>query len=313
MPVTVGIIGLGIMGQLMARQWLQAGYPVHGYDIRPEACAWLTDLGGVAEADSPSVAQQADVLVLSLPSATACHEVAARIAPCCHASQTRKLVLETSTLAWDDKIAFAACFDAARVDVLDCPILGTANQPGDRQWTIYLSGPPQACEQARLILGVLSQDLPYVGLYGASSQFKLLANHLVAIYNVAYAEVINMARCWSLDPSTITDLMLRTPLLATGVMRNRMPMMSDRVYEPATMKIDIWQKDMQIILALAQHIGAATPLLNACAAVYTQGQKNGLGRQDTAAVAEVLRKDSPHLANQQDSPDAPQAPRVSPY
>jgi putative dehydrogenase len=288
MSASIGIIGLGIMGQSMAGQWLAAGYQVHGYDILPQACAQLSDQGGIAETDLQALAQQVDVIVMSLPSAQACQDVAKRIAPPCASSPQRKLVIETSTLSWTDKLAVGKCFDAARVDVLDCPILGTANQQGERQWTIYLSGPPKACESARELLGVLSQDMPYAGPFGAASQFKLLANHLVAIYNVAYAEVLNMARCWDLNPQRITELLMRSPLLATGVMHNRMPMMARRVYEPATMKIEIWQKDMQILQNLAKQIGAATPLLQACAAIYTQGQASGLGLQDTAAVAEVL-------------------------
>jgi 3-hydroxyisobutyrate dehydrogenase-like beta-hydroxyacid dehydrogenase len=71
-------------------------------------------------------------------------------------------------------------------------------------------------------------------------------------------------------------------------MRLRMPMMIQREYLPATMKMELWQKDMQVIGDMARAARCATPLLNACAAIYTAAMAQGLGEHDTAAVAEVF-------------------------
>jgi len=68
----------------------------------------------------------------------------------------------------------------------------------------------------------------------------------------------------------------------------RGPQMIADVYEPATMKVEIWQKDMKIISDFAVSLNCPTPLLNACAPVYTNAMAHGLGAQDTAAVCAVL-------------------------
>jgi len=65
-------------------------------------------------------------------------------------------------------------------------------------------------------------------------------------------------------------------------------MMIQREYRPATMKIELWQKDMQVIGDMARAARCPTPLLNACSAVYTAAMAQGLNEHDTAAVAEVL-------------------------
>ena len=64
--------------------------------------------------------------------------------------------------------------------------------------------------------------------------------------------------------------------------------MVDRKYLPATMKIAVWQKDMQVIGDMAQAVGCPTPLFSACAPIYTAAMAQGLSQHDTASVCEVL-------------------------
>ncbi len=309
---SIGVIGLGIMGGLMARELITAGHQVFGYDIDPAALKAFECHGGRVAQDARSVASQANILILSLPSAAACLAVAAHIAPACAESVIGKIIVETSTLSIEEKVTFAGCFDTRQTRVLDCPILGTANQTGDKNWTIYMSGPSDACEKVSRLLGIFSDDTPYVGTYGAATKLKLLANHLVAIYNVAYAETLSLAKKSALDPEVVARLLGQSRLLATGVMHNRMPMMVKQQYVPATMKIETWQKDMRTIKALALAVGSPTPLLDACAPIYTAAMQLGLGSQDTAAVAEVFSTEANTSAEA--DPNAPfLKPRVSTY
>jgi L-threonate 2-dehydrogenase len=67
------------------------------------------------------------------------------------------------------------------------------------------------------------------------------------------------------------------------------PMMVDGVYEPATMKISTWKKDMAII-AEFEDVGCATPLFTRTQPVYAEAMAMGPDDQDTAAVFEVLKK-----------------------
>ena len=71
-------------------------------------------------------------------------------------------------------------------------------------------------------------------------------------------------------------------------MRMRVPFMIERRCEPATMKIALWQKDMQVIAAMARSVHCPTPLFDACASLYTGAIAMGLGEADTAGTAAVL-------------------------
>ena len=283
----IGVIGLGIMGGMMAETLLAAGYQVAGYDVAPAARARLKRAGGKPQRSNAALAAQSGVLITSLATSAALAAVAGEIAGAAVAG-ARPLVIETSTLPLDDKHRAHAVLKRAGVTMLDCPISGTAARMRERTWTVFLSGSAQACKRVEPILRTFTDNLPNVGAFGNGTKMKVAANHLVAIYNVAYGEVVTLGRKMGLDVRQMLELFGPSPVLGTGVMRLRMPFMLDRKYSPPTMKVEVWQKDMQVIGDMAKSLDCPVPLFNACAPIYTAAMAQGLAQADTASVAEVL-------------------------
>ena len=118
---------------------------------------------------------------------------------------------------------------------------------------------------------------------------KYVANLLVAIHNVASAEAMVFGMKAGLDPDQIVRL-VRTGAGNSRIFELRAPMMARNSYDKATMKMALWQKDMNIISALAREIGSPTPLLDATQNIYALALADGRGAQDTAAVCAVLEK-----------------------
>ena len=287
----MGMIGLGIMGGAMAEALLKAGYTVTGFDVVSAAKQRLKAAGGKALANSTRVLEASDVVMVSVATSAALAQVADQLcqAPKRPAGQ-RALVVETSTLPIEDKQAFAAAMKRAGLDVMDCPISGTAVRMKDRAWTMFASGSKAAYKRVEPVLRVFTDNVPYVGAYGNGSKMKFAANHLVAIYNVACAESVNLARKMGLDPKDVLVLFGNSPVIGNGVMRLRVPFMIDRRYTPATMKVEVWQKDMQVIGDMAKSVDCPTPLFSACAPIYSAAMAQGLAQSDTASVSEVLAR-----------------------
>ncbi len=286
-PARIGIIGLGIMGSTMARALLAAGHQVAGYDISATRMRALSRAGGTPMAGVGEVAGAAGALITSLPSAQALHDVVAAL----QAAKPRErgqIVLETSTFPLGDKQQAELALRRQGRVMLDAPISGTASGNPAETWIMYLSGPLSACRQAQPWLSPFTLDAPRVGAFGSGTKLKLAANHHVAILNVACAEMVALCRKMGLDPQVALKHMGHSPYIGTGLMRIRMPMMLERRYQPATMKIGVWQKDMQVIGDMAREVDCSTPLFNASAAVYTAAMAMGLAEHDTAATAEVL-------------------------
>ena len=117
---------------------------------------------------------------------------------------------------------------------------------------------------------------------------KFIANHLVAIYNVAVGETMTFARKMKLDPQQVWDLFSSSPVLGNGVFKLRGKLMVKQNYLPATMKVEVWQKDMQVIGDMAKSLDCPLPLFNTCAPLYTTAMAQGVSQHDTASVCEVL-------------------------
>jgi len=285
---TVGLIGLGIMGGIMAETLIQQGYTVFGFDIDSKAMKRLNNAGGQAVESIHEISLTCSIVIVSLATSKALESVVTEISKSLAGSGKSIIILETSTLPIDDKNKANEELSQAGATVMDCPISGTATRMKDRAWSIYISGPKKSLSKTENILKVFTDNLHYVGGFGNGTKMKYAANHLVAIYNVAYAEVVTFARKMDLDPAEMLKLFGNSPFLGTGVMRLRMPFMIDRNYTPPTMKVQVWQKDMQVIGDMAKSVNCPLPLFTACAPIYTSAMGQGLALEDTASTAEVI-------------------------
>ncbi len=286
MKPTVGVIGLGIMGGAMAEALLAAGYRVCGFDPNAAAQRRFKKAGGKALASAAAVARNAEVVIMSLATVRALNAVTEEVAA---AKSARKpVVIETSTLPIADKERTAAAFARAGMRTLDCPISGTAVRMKEGSWTIFVSGEATTARKVKDIFAVFTRNAPYVGIFGNGMRMKFIANHMVAIYNVAVGETMTFARKMGLDAQQVWDLFAQSPVIGNGVFKLRGKFMVDRKYLPATMKVEVWQKDMQVIGDMAKAVDCPTPLFSACGPIFNAAMAQGLSQHDTASVCEVL-------------------------
>jgi putative dehydrogenase len=291
MPVKpiIGVVGLGIMGGTMAEALLGAGHEVLGYDPLAAARRRLNRAGGQPLPSAGAVAVRSDVVITSLATVAALDNVVDEIAAARRPKNSAPLVVvETSTLALSEKARAMTRLRRTGITMLDCPISGTAVRMKEGAWTIFASGKRTAFDRVRPILNVFTRNVPYVGTFGNGTKMKYVANHLVAIYNVAAAETITLARKMGLAPQQVLELFGPSPVVGNGVLRLRGALMVARNYLPATMKVAVWQKDMQVIGDMAKSVDCPTPLFSACVPVYNAAMAQGFAQADTASVCEVL-------------------------
>jgi L-threonate 2-dehydrogenase len=288
MDKTVGIVGLGIMGSAIARNLVERGWRVIGFDTDAARCAELALANVTIAEDAGRIAQSAPIIMTSLPSPAAVENVAQRIA---NSGAPSRIVVELSTLAIADKLRFEAILKQAGHIALDCPLSGTGAQARNRDLVVYASGDSAAIARCAGLFADFARQSADLGAYGNGSRMKFIANHLVAIHNVATAEAMLLAQRAGLDPKMVVE-MVGPGAGGSRMFQMRAPMMVEGVYEPATMKVSMWQKDMSIIAKFAADVGCVTPLFTLTQPVYTQAMAMGLGEQDTASVFEVLKENN---------------------
>ena len=283
---TVGVIGLGIMGGAFAKNLVTAGWRVVGYDPNPARRREARRAGVDLANNAAEVASAVPIILTSLPKPRALTETVQEIAA---AKVRSKVVVEMSTFTISDKEKAARALHRAGHVMIDCPVSGTGSQAKNRDLVFYASGNARTIARLRPVLMAFGRNVFNVGEFGNGSRMKYVANLLVAINNVAAAEAMVLGMKAGLDPGMIVDL-VRAGAGNSRVFELRAPMMAKGRYDDVTMKISVWDKDMQVIGDYARKIRVPTPIFNATKGIYLKAMKSGLGSRDTAAVCAVLEK-----------------------
>lgn len=288
MDSSVGMLGLGIMGSAMSANLRQAGFRVIGFDVSAQRLNAFAEGGGKPVHSAREVAEQADIIISVLPSVAALDASVSGTEGILAAGRAGLILVEASTFPIEDKVRIRDLC-SANITMLDCPLSGTGAQAVTKDLSVYASGDAEACARCAPVFAGFARSQHYLGEFGNGSKMKFVANLLVAIHNVSTAEAFVLGMKSGLDPQMIYDV------VGDGAGSSRMfqvrgPLMVRGEYEPATMKVEIWQKDMKIIADFAARLDCPTPLLAASAAYYTAAMAQGRGGEDTAAVCAVFEE-----------------------
>ncbi len=285
MDQTVGIIGLGPMGGNIAQLLLGKGFKVVGFDIERARALELIDNGMIGGLSVNDVAEKANILITSLPNMPALEIVVDEILKC---PKDEQIVIETSTLALEDKLnAYARLKNSAKI-MMDCPISGTPPMLSAMTASIYCSGDEQAYKDCLPIFKGFTATNYFVGETGNGTKMKLLANYLVHVHTTAAAECIVMGQKAGLDPTLIHKV------LAAGAGGSKMfdvrgAMMAKSDYrEGGGTMFKIYEKDAAIITEFAAGIKAPIDLYVSSRQKMNSAVALGLDHLDTSAVCKAL-------------------------
>ena len=146
---------------------------------------------------------------------------------------------------------------------------------------------PAEIKKLRPLFADFTRAVHDLGEFGNGSRMKYVANLLVAIHNVASAEALVLGMKAGLPPELVYE-QVKIGAGNSRVFELRAPMMVKGRYDDPTMKVSIWQKDMEVIGGFAQSLGAPTPLFSATLPIYAAAMSTGYAMQDTASTCAVL-------------------------
>jgi len=295
MTMKVGMIGLGIMGSSMSANMIKDGISVVGYGgprSNAEKIAALEKVGGVGAHSPKEVADKVDIINTCLPSVASLEDVIYGEDGILSSKNRDLIIIESSTFPLQDKLRIFNDLSGHGIPMLDCPISGTGAQAVTKDLSIYASGDKAVFETCVPVFNGYARSNFYLGEFGNGSKMKYVANLLVSIHNVSAAEAFVLGMKAGLAPEDIYKVVsdgagssrmfeVRGPLMVSGL---------DKDYDQATMKVDIWQKDVKIINDFANSLDCPTPLFSAAAQLYRAAMAQGRDKQDTASVCAVLEE-----------------------
>jgi 3-hydroxyisobutyrate dehydrogenase-like beta-hydroxyacid dehydrogenase len=154
---------------------------------------------------------------------------------------------------------------------------------------VFASGHPEAYEKIKDIFHSMSKAQYFLGEFGNGSKMKFLANILVAIHNVAAAEVFALAGKAGINLQDAYEV-LKDSAGASKMFQIRGPMMVANDYAQPTAKIENYMKDLSIISKFAASLKCPTPLYDVTNQLYYSALNQGMGQEDLAAVCKVMEQ-----------------------
>jgi 3-hydroxyisobutyrate dehydrogenase-like beta-hydroxyacid dehydrogenase len=287
----IGYIGLGLMGKSIARNILNAGFPLVVYN---RSRAPMDELGreGASLAASPSeVASRVDIVFTNLPDSPDVELVALGENGINQGAHPGLIYVDNSTIKPATARHIADVFKQKDVECLDAPVSG--GDIGARQGTlaIMVGGSAQAVEIVRPVFAAMGKSITHVGESGAGQIAKAANQIMVAAQMVAMGELLIFARKAGADPQKVIEaikggaaqcwtLDVKPPRLFSG---NRSP--GFKAYMQA--------KDLNIIMETAQEYGIPLPSATVDAQLYNTMLEMHMGDLDNSAVIGVIE----NLAN----------------
>lgn len=284
--MTIGFIGLGIMGSRMALNLQKAGHSLAVYN-RTKAKASLLLEQGASWADSPAeVANGANVVVTMLAHPKAVEETALGEHGFLH-TMNGALWVDSSTVhpGFSRRMAQAAA--ARNVRFLDAPVAGTKAPAENAELTFFVGGGAADLAEASSLFEAMGKKTVHVGEHGMGTSLKLVVNTMLATSMLAFAEGVVFGQTLGLKEETLFNALIGGPLVPAFLELKRQSL--ERNDYEASFPLKWIQKDMHMVSNAAYEVGAAMPVANLTKELYQMAVQAGHGDEDFSAIYQDLK------------------------
>ncbi len=287
MDDNAGVIGLGAMGGGMARSLLRAGCKARAFDLRADVAAAFAADGGTACASAAGLAAQCDVVISVVVNAAQTEELLFGSGGCAAAMRPGTVFVMCSTVdpAWS--AALEARLEAMGLLYLDAPISGGSARAAAGQITMMTSGQPQAYARCGGVLDAMAAKVYKLGdRAGAGSKVKVINQLLAGVHIAAAAEAMALGLREGVDAASLYEVITHSAG-NSWMFENRMAHVLAGDYTPLS-AIDIFVKDLGIVLDLARASKFPLPLSSTAHQMFMQASTAGFAKEDDSAVIKIF-------------------------
>ncbi len=201
----IGFIGLGNMGQPMARRLIAAGHKLIVYDTRNDAVAPLVALGAQLASSPADVADRVETVMASLPSLQISEKVAIGEGGVIQGKRIKRFI-DLSTTGATVAAKIAAVLAKKNIVQIDCPVSGGVGGASKGTLAVMVSGPKAETDLVKDVLAVFGKVFVIGEKPGMAQTMKLANNFLSATAMAATSEAVAMGVKAGLDPAVMIDV-----------------------------------------------------------------------------------------------------------
>lgn len=287
MSKSIGVIGLGAMGNGVAHSLLRAGFKVHACDLRPEVLQRFADAGGTPCASPLELGRQCDVVVTLVVNAAQTEAVLFGENGAAGAMRPGTLVIASATVPPSFAEALGKRLGEAGILLLDAPVSGGAARAASGEMTMMTSGPAEAYALAEDVLAAMAGKVYRLGnAHGAGSKVKIINQLLAGVHIAAAAEAMALGLREGVDADALYEVITNSAG-NSWMFENRVPHILAGDYTPLS-AVDIFVKDLGLVLDTARASKFPLPLSAAAHQMFMMASSAGHGGEDDSAVIKVF-------------------------
>lgn len=287
---TVAFMGLGTMGNGMARRLLAAGFPLTVWN-RNRARSEPIAAAGAAVASTPrDAAARADVVISMIADDEASRDVWMSESGALAGARPATVLIESSTVSPEHVESLAAAAAKRLCDFLDAPVTGSKAHAAGGELLFLVGGDRAVLERVRPVLAAMGRETVHAGPVASGARLKLINNFMCGVQAATLAEAIVLVEKSGMDPATALAVLTGgapgSPLVKTVASR-----MSARDYT-VNFALALMKKDLTYAQRDARRMHVDLTTAAAAERLFQQAIAAGHGERDFAAVVEPLRPGS---------------------
>jgi 3-hydroxyisobutyrate dehydrogenase-like beta-hydroxyacid dehydrogenase len=286
---TVGIAGLGRMGHPIAANILEAGFPAVVWNRTRDKAADLLERGAIWADNPGAMAKSADIVLTSLADPAAVESVYFGQGGILDCARSGAIFVDLSTGSPATARRISAAARERGATFLDAPVAGSINAAMDGQLGIMVGGDRAAFERCEAVFSAIGKAAFYLGESGTGATMKLISNAILATIVQALAEGVALGEKAGLDPADIFTV-LGTSSAAAPVVAAKAATVTERAYLPATFTLALMQKDLWLVLGLANELQVPMPATAIAHDMVLAANATGKSGLDFSAVALLMEE-----------------------
>ena len=254
---TVGFIGLGAMGQRIARRLLDSGFKLFAYDHTIRKTIEIASHGAIVAPSLRQLARKSDVVISCLPNDEAVLNVYQGPEGILACANPATVVIEMSTVSPDTSRVLHRMGRERGIEVLDVPISGSTPAAEQGTLTLFGGGDANVFDTCQPIFSAMAKQYFHLGPSGSGTTMKLVVNALLGLNMQAIAEAVAFGEKAGLNRDLLLEVLAKTAVVSAAH-QNKLIRAEHDDYSPQ-FPLRLMNKDFKLILEKAGELGAPMP------------------------------------------------------
>jgi len=286
--MNVGFIGLGLMGNPMAKNILKAGIPLTVYNRTASRVSEFKTLGAKIARSSKEVAIDSDIVITMVTGPDDVQEVLFGTNGVTKGIHKGLIVVDMSTIGPSAAKEIGKKLGTIGIKFLDAPVTGSTPKAITGELTIFIGGEKKVYEKVKPVLLAMGKNLHYVGPVGSGQSIKLINNYLIAVTIAAVAEGMLFADAIGLSRKKAEEILKTVPAMSP-MMNMKIPNYASGEY-PLLFSMKNMRKDLFLAERELKKNNLDLTIFQSTLPLYEEAIHQGLSDVDFSEVIKVIGK-----------------------